>query len=136
MVIAKPEWFKKKNDFYSFEMTWQGTLYLIATVSLIFIGMMLPQNIIISIAITGLFLFLFFDMLYAYLQAMDEREKSHYSVAMRNTAWGMIITIIIFSIILSSFNGIEDNLGILIIVTAFVGAIINFSTRYKLEKES
>jgi hypothetical protein len=26
--------------------------------------------------------------------------------------------------------------GILIIVTAFVGAIINFSTRYKLEKES
>jgi len=83
-----------------------------------------------------LILFLFFDMLYAYLQAMDEREKSDYSVAMRNTAWGMIITIIIFSIILSSFNGIEDNLGILIIVTAFVGAIINFSTRYKLEKES
>ncbi|MBP1944764.1 hypothetical protein [Methanobacterium petrolearium] len=136
MVIAKPEWFKKKKGFFSFEMTWQGTVYLIATASLIFIGVMLPQNIIISITITGLFLFLFFDMQYASLLAMDERGKSHYSIAMRNTAWGVIITMIIVSIILSSFNEIENNWGALIMVTAFVGAIINFSTRYKLEKES
>ena len=136
MVIAKPEWFKKKKGFFSFEMTWQGTLYLIATVSLIFIGMMLPQNMLISLPIIGLFLFLFFDMIYASLQSMDERERSHYSIAMRNAAWGMIITMIIVATILSSFNGIKDNLGVLIMVTAFVGAIINFSTRYKLEKES
>jgi hypothetical protein len=134
MVIAKPEWFKKKKGFFSYEMTWQGTVYLIVTASLIFIGMMLPQNIITTITITGLFLFLFFDMIYASLKSMDERDKMHYSIAMRNAAWGMIITMIIISIIMSSFNGIKANLGILIIVTALVGGIINFVTRYKLEK--
>lgn len=136
MVIAKPEWFKKKKGFFSYEMTWQGTVYLIVTASLIFIGMMLPQNIITTITITGLFLFLFFDMMYASLKSMDERAKMHYSIAMRNAAWGMIITMIIISIIMSSFSGIKANLGILIIVTALFGGIINFITRYKLEKES
>lgn len=136
MVIAKPEWFKKKKGFFSYEMTWQGTVYLIVTASLIFIGMMLPQNIITTITITGLFLFLFFDMMYASLKSMDERAKMHYSIAMRNAAWGMVITMIIISIIMSSFSGIKANLGILIIVTALFGGIINFITRYKLEKES
>ncbi len=136
MVIAKPEWFKKKKGFFSFEMTWQGTVYLVATASLIFIGIMLPQNIIISVIITGLFLFLFFDMMYASLKSMDERAKMHYSIAMRNAACGMIITMIMFSTILYSFNDIKANLGVLIITTALVGGIINFATRYKLEKDS
>lgn len=136
MVIAKPEWFKKKKGFFSFEMTWQGVVYLIATVSLIFIGIMLPENMIISIIITGLFLFLFFDMMYASLKSMDERAKMHYSIAMRNAAWGMIITMIMISTILYSFNDIKANLGVLIVTTALVGGIINFATRYKLEKDS
>lgn len=136
MVIAKPEWFKKKKGFFSFEMTWQGVVYLIATVSLIFIGIMLPENMIISIIITGLFLFLFFDMMYASLKSMDERAKMHYSIAMRNAAWGMIITMIMFLTILYSFNDIKANLGVLIVTTALVGGIINFATRYKLEKDS
>lgn len=136
MVIAKPEWFKKKKGFFSFEMTWQGAVYLIATVSLIFIGIMLPENMIISIIITGLFLFLFFDMMYASLKSMDERAKMHYSIAMRNAAWGMIITMIMISTILYSFNDIKANLGVLIVTTALVGGIINFATRYKLEKDS
>ena len=135
MVIAKPEWFKNKKGFFSYDMTWQGAVYLISIVSLILIGMMLPQNIITTITITGLFLFLFFDMTNASMKSMDERDKMHYSVAMRNAAWGMIITMIIISTIMSSFNGIKANLGILIIVTALVGGIINFITRYKLEKE-
>ena len=136
MVIAKPEWFKKKKGFFSFEMSWQGVVYLIATVSLIFIGIMLPENMIISIIITGLFLFLFFDMMYASLKSMDERAKMHYSIAMRNAAWGMIITMIMFLTILYSFNDIKANLGVLIVTTALVGGIINFATRYKLEKDS
>jgi hypothetical protein len=36
---------------------------------------------------------------------------------------------------MSSFNGIKTNLSVLIIVAALVGGIINFLTRYKLEKE-
>ena len=132
MVIAKAEWFKKRKGFFSYEMTWQGAIYLLFTISVIFIGIMLPENMIITLALSGLFLFLFFDMIYASLKSMDERAKTHYSIAMRNAAWGMIITMVVLSIISSSFNGI--NLSLLIIITALVGGVINFLTRYKLEK--
>lgn len=136
MVIAKPEWFKKNKGILSLGVTWQGTVYLLATVSLIFIGMMLPQNVIITVTISALFLFLFFDAMYASLKSMDERAKLHYSIAMRNAAWGMIVTMILIFMILSSFNDVKANLSLLIIFTALVGGIINFATRYKLEKES
>ncbi len=132
MVIAKAEWFKKKKGFFSYEMTWQGAIYLLITISMIFIGLMVPENMIITLTLTGLFLFLFFDMIYASLKSMDERAKTHYSIAMRNAAWGMIITMIVLSIIASSFN--EINLSLLIVTTALVGGVINFLTRYKLEK--
>lgn len=94
MVIAKPEWFKKKKGFFSYEMTWQGAIYLLITISVIFIGATLPQNVITTLVIVGVFLFLFFDMMYASLKSMDERAKMHYSIAMRNASWGMIITMI------------------------------------------
>lgn len=117
-------------------MTWQGAIYLLITISVIFIGATLPQNVITTLVIVGVFLFLFFDMMYASLKSMDERAKMHYSIAMRNASWGMIITMIILSIFLSSFNDIQANLGILIMVTALVGGIINFVTRYKLEQDN
>jgi len=126
-MIAKPEWFKKSKGIFSFEITWQGAVYLLATLSLIFIGMMLPQNIIITIIIGGLFLFLIIDAQYAFLKTLDEREYLHYSIAMRNTAWGMIVML--------NFND-EVNLGVLIIATGLVGFIINVATRYKLEKSN
>ena len=116
-------------------MTWQGTVYLLATVSLIFIGMMLPQNVIITVTISALFLFLFFDAMYASLKSMDERAKLHYSIAMRNTAWGMIVTIVMVSLVMLNFND-EVNLGVLIIATGLVGFIVNVATRYKLEKSN
>jgi len=135
VVIAKPEWFKKNKGILSLGVTWQGTVYLLATVSLIFIGMMLPQNVIITVTISALFLFLFFDAMYASLKSMDERAKLHYSIAMRNTAWGMIVTIVMVSLVMLNFND-EVNLGVLIIATGLVGFIVNVATRYKLEKSN
>ena len=134
-MIAKPEWFKKSKGIFSFEITWQGAVYLLATLSLIFIGMMLPQNVIITVTISALFLFLFFDAMYASLKSMDERAKLHYSIAMRNTAWGMIATIVMVSLVMLNFND-EVNLGVLIIATGLVGFIVNVATRYKLEKSN
>ncbi|HEY0196140.1 MAG TPA: hypothetical protein VGC02_01075 [Methanobacterium sp.] len=135
MVIAKPEWFKKRKGIFSFGVTWQGAVYLLATVSLIFIGMMLPQNIITTITIGGLFLFLIIDAEYASLKTMDEREQLHYSIAMRNMAWGMIVTIVMLSFIMLHFYD-EVNLGVLIVVIGLVGFIINVTTRYRLEKSN
>jgi hypothetical protein len=135
MVIAKPEWFKSKNGgFFSHEMPWQGTVYLIVTVSVLLTGILLSQDLIANLMVIAAFLFLFTDAMSASLKSMDEREKQHFSIAMTNTAWGMIITMIIISIILSSFEGIKANLSVLFIITALVGGVINFVTRYKLEK--
>lgn len=139
MVIAKTAWFKKnKSDgFWGYKLPWQGTVYLIGTASLIFIGAtFLPQNILFEIPIGSLFLFLLFDAQYASMKSFDERQKMHYSIAMRNMAWGMIITLILLSMILMNFANIKDNLGLLIIGTTIVGAIAGFVTRYKLEKEN
>lgn len=134
-MIAKPEWFKKGKGTFNFGMTWQGAVYLLATLSLIFIGMMLPQDIITTLTIGGLFLFLIIDVQYASLKTMDERERLHYSIAMRNMAWGMIVTIVMVSLVMLNFND-EVNLGVLIVALGLVGFIINVTTRYKLEKSN
>lgn len=136
MVIAKPEWFKRKNgSFLSSRITWQGAIYIIVTISVIFIGMTLPQNIITEIIVAAVFLFLLMDANVATLKSLDEREKMHYSIAMRNMAWGIIIAIIIVSIILSYYE-VKNSLNILIVVIILVGGLINFITKYRLQKEN
>ena len=136
MVIAKPEWYNiRKKSFYTYGMTWQGWIYLIAIISVLLIGLTLPQNIITNLTIDGIFIFLFMDTLIASYKSMDERGKMHYSIAMRNMAWGMMATIIITSIILN-YTGINNGLNLLIIATTLIGAIIGFLTRYKLERDN
>ncbi len=135
MVIAKPEWYNRRNKpSYSYGMTWQGWIYFIVTISVLFIGI-LSQNTIISIITTVAFLFLFMNMIIASYKSMDERGKTHYSIAMRNMAWVMIITVIITSIILDYIN-VKNSISILIVAITLVGALTNILTRYKLQKEN
>lgn len=137
MVIAKPEWFKRKNrGFLGYQITWQGAVYLTVAIIVLLFGILFTESLIINLIATGLFLFLFMDTLSASLKSLDERERMHSAIAMRNAAWGMIITMIIMSIIFSSFSGIKANLSILFIITALIGGIINVMTLYKLERGS
>jgi hypothetical protein len=136
MVIAKPEWYNRRNKpFYNYGMTWQGWIYFIVTISVLLTGIMMPQNMIISIIITAVFLFLFMDMIRASYKSMDERGKAHYSIAMRNMAWAIIITMIITAIILD-YTNMKNNISILIVSITLVGALTNILTRHKLEKEN
>ncbi len=136
MVIAKSEWFKKrKSGFNSFEMSWKGWIYLIIIILVLFVGLAVPQNMVNNLITGGVFTFLFIDMITASYKSLDERGKMHYSISMMNMAWGMLITIILGSIVLS-YNDIKNGLGILIMVTALLGSLIGFLTRYKLEKEN
>ena len=140
MVIAKPEWFKMKNGTSSiFNMPLKGWIYNIIAMSVIFIGVMLPQNVITETIIAGVFLFLIMDENIVSLKSLDEREHMHYAIAMRNMAWGILIIIITGSIVLlNNFNGVDLKTGlyILIMVTAVGGALINSITRHKLQKEN
>jgi hypothetical protein len=134
MVIAKTSWFKKENGSYFYrKKPWQGYMYIICMAALIFFrALFIHDNPIANLIIYGLFLFLLIDMMYVKLKLMDERAKSHYSIAMRNASWGMIITGIMGYSILTTFNIM--NLPLLIIITGVIGAIINIITHYRLEK--
>ncbi len=136
MVIAKPEWYNRRNKpFYSYGMTREGWVYFIGIILALFTGIMSYQNMILSLTALGVFLFLFMDMTIASYKSMDERAKKHYSIAMRNMAWGMIITLITVSIIFNYIN-IEESTTVLIMFTAVIGSLIGFITRHKLEKEN
>jgi len=136
-VIAKPEWFKKKGGgIFSYKIPWQGTVYTIATIAVIFIGIMLPQNIIIELIILAVFLFLIMDAQIATWNSLDERERTHASIATRNTAWGLIIILVIVMVVTSNLDIAKENLYRLIFLAAFGGAIIGIITRYKLQKEN
>lgn len=136
MVIAKSEWFKNKNgSFFDLKMPLQGYVYILSMVAvMLFGGVLLPDNPITNISVGGLFIFLFFDMMYAKLKSMDERAKSHYSIAMRNMLWAIIITGLMGYIILNSFNIM--NLKVLFIITIAVGMVTSIVTHYKLEKNN
>ena len=140
MVIAKPEWFKRENgrllSYITMSyLTWQGWIYLIITFSVLFIGSILPPNMVTNLMVDGVFIFLFIDMIAASYKSMDERGKMHYSISMMNMAWGMLITIIVGSIVLS-YNDIKNGLSILILVAVLIGSLISFITIYKLEREN
>ena len=136
MVIAKSEWFNnKKGKYFNFGVTWQGGIYILLLLSVLFIGFMLPQTIIIQLIVSGVFIFLMMDFVIASYRAMDEREKSHYSIAMRNMSWGMIITMVLISITLSYFD-VKNSLNFLIFATGFVGAIIGIVYNYKLKRDN
>lgn len=124
MVIAKPEWYNPRNKpFYSYGMTREGGVYFMGIILALFTGIMSYQNMITSLTALGVFLFLFMDMTIASYKPIDERAKKHYSIAMRNMAWGMIITLITVSIIFNHIN-IEESTTVLIMFTAVIGSLI------------
>lgn len=137
MVIAKPEWFKRRRGgFWSYEMQWQGAVYMIITVSLLFVGISLPQNLINNIIFTAVFLFLLMDGIIASVKSLDEREQMQYAISMRNAAWGMIIAVVVLMIAASNFNITKTDLYRLIMLAIFAGGMVGLITRYKLQKES
>lgn len=137
MVIAKPEWFKKKNKGYLISrITWQGTVYMLATASVLFVGMTLPPTLINEIIVTAVFLFLIMDAQIATWNSLDEREQIHTAIAMRNMAWGMIIILVASMVIISNFDITLKDFYKIIMLIAIGGAMINFITRYKLQREN
>lgn len=80
-----------------------------------------------------LFLFLLFDGLYASLKAMDERNRHHYSLAMRNTALAMLITMIVL-FMLSGYLTFLKNIMWAIYITCAVGFVVAILTKRKIDR--
>ena len=137
MVITKPEWFKRKDGgIFNYKIPWQGTVYMIATIAVLFIGMMLPQNILIELTVLIVFLFLIIDAQIAAWDSLDERERMHASIAIRNTSLGLIIFLVIAMVIASNLDITKESLYRLIFLAVFGGAAVGIITRYKLQREN
>jgi|GEM_PF-1440830 len=133
MVVAKPEWFKRRNrdGFRIFGYPQQGIVYLIL-ISLITICAILPGDLLIKITLVTLFSFLFIDCLIAYQKSLDERQIIHHAIVYRNVFLGIAITAVMIPIFLN-YNPSETvfNLWGLLI---FSGCLIAIVTYHQLNK--
>jgi len=143
MIIAKPEWFKRRKygGWGADVKTWQGAVYVIGIFSLL-IALQLIPNLSIGdrLLITGVWLvFLFVDSIDVMWQLKkDEREYIHEAVAERNAAGGMmtILSIGIFAELI--YNALQQRIYVdpFLIAAVVAGILIKSITNYKLEKES
>ena len=134
MVIAKVEWFKSKEKGFGYK-TWQGNVFLLFIILILFSSIFLSSYmVLLGWILCGLFLFLFFDCLFASVKAMDERDQKHYSIAMRNVAWSMLITMIVISMISTYFVFLK-NIMWFIYITGAVGFVVGTLTKHKLNKD-
>ncbi len=135
LVVAKKEWFKGKEKGIGYK-TWQGNVFLLVIIliqlSSVFLSMYME---ILGWILSSLFIFLLFDGIYASVQALDERDQQHYSLSMRNMAWGMIITMIVL-FMLSKYLVFLQNVMWVLYITAAVGFVVAQLTKHKLDRVS
>lgn len=134
MVIAKSEWFKRKNtgDFRIFGYPQQGIAYIIL-ICLLTIGVILPEDLLTKIIVLVLFLFLFIDFLTAYQKSLDERQLIHHAIVYRNVFLGMAIISVVIPIPLN-YNPNQENIVYLIGLLLFSGCLIAVTTYCQLNK--
>lgn len=135
LVIAKAEWFKSRGKGFGYK-TWQGNAYLLIIILILLSSIFISSYMeVLGWILCVLFLFLFFDGLYASVQAMDERDQKHYSLTMRNMAWGMLITMIVL-FLLSDYLIFLKNIMWVIYITGAVGFVVATVTKHRLDKIS
>jgi len=133
LVIAKEEWFKSKEKGIGYE-TWQGNVFLLVIILIVLSSIFLSTYMKLwGWILCVLFLVLFFDGLYASVKAMDEQNRHHYSLAMRNTALAMLIAMIVL-FMLSSYLIFLKNIMWIIYITVAVGFVVAISTKRKIDR--
>lgn len=134
MVIAKSEWFKRKNtgNFRIFGYPQQGIAYLLL-IFLLTAVVILPEDLLTKIIVLVLFLFLFVDCLMAYQKSLDERQLIYHAIVYRNVFLGIAITALIIPILLNynpNYEIIFNLMGLVI----FSGCLIAAVTYCQLNK--
>ncbi|UTB32177.1 MAG: hypothetical protein NKF70_11850 [Methanobacterium sp. ERen5] len=133
MVIAKEEWFKSKDTGIGYE-TWQGNVFLLVIILIVLSSIFISNYMkVVGWILCVLFLVLFFDGLYAIMKAMDKQSRHHYSLAMRNTALAMLITMIIL-FMLSGYLIFLKNIMWVIYITGAVGFVVAILTKRKIDR--
>ena len=143
MVIAKPEWFKRRK--YSgwgvTPKTWQGRAYLIVIMSVFFIFQILPYwDVQARIIFTGAWLlFLMIDISDVMIRMKkDEREKIHEAIAERNALWIMVLVLVIGILYQLLMGALKQRIEIdwFIVVALFFGLIVKTASNLYLDRKN
>ncbi len=133
LVIAKEEWFKSKEKGVGYE-TWQGNVFLLVIILIVLSSIFLSTySKVVGWILCVLFLFLLLDGLHASVKAMDKQDKHHYSLAMKNTALSMLITMIVLFMI-SGYLIFLKNIMWIIYITCAVGFVVAILNKRKIDR--
>lgn len=149
MVIAKREWFERKNkrNHHILDISWQGIVYFVVMwispiilleISLWFVLVDIRNMNLIIISLAWL-IFSFTDTLDSNLldpliKPLTEEEKN-LKIAKLNVGWSILLILITGVIISLIYNIYTWNFYLgLFTITAFVACIVIAITKYKFEK--
>lgn len=143
MIIAKPEWFKRRKygGWGLGIKTWQGAVYFaVMIIALVVLITIAGESTHMKLIITGIWLaFLLVDVFdIMWKLKKDEREVIHEAIAERNAAWGMMIVLcfgVFVELLYSTLNN-KVYVNPFVVGALAVGVVIKSITNYKLEREN
>ena len=136
MIIAKPEWFKRRKytGWGATPKDWRGYLYVAIVIGIFVAFQALPfwSTTLRIIGTIAWILFLFIDHLDIIFNiGKDERERKHEAIAERNALWAIVIVLslgLVYQIILSGLKQkllVDPILAIALILGLIFKAISN-----------
>ncbi|MGV8151523.1 MAG: hypothetical protein ACP5OG_00425 [Candidatus Nanoarchaeia archaeon] len=143
MVIAKPEWFKRRKygGWGVVPKTKQGWIYL----ALVLIPFIILQSIPyisanIKLVITGAWLvFLCVDIFDVMIRMkQDEREKIHEAIAERNALWAIMIVLVVgvgYQVARSTVLQTTSEIDWFLIAALFIGLGVKAISNIYLDKK-
>jgi len=143
MIIAKSKWFKRRKYLgWGVDVkTKEGWIYIGAFITLL-IGLpqlspIIGEDISMGLFWTTLVIFLIDIFSVMWKLKLDERESKHEMIAERNSAWAMMIALIIILIgepLYKYSMNLPYEFNFLILAVLLIGAITKTITNYKLDK--
>lgn len=141
-MIGKPEWFQRRKygGWGLAPKTWQGWLYIIIFVLLLFTIQLLPLNFWIKLTATlflGIILVIDTIIMMSYI-AKDEREKIHEAIAERNALWAIIIVLcvgIAYQTSIATLKMQAYYIDPIIIIALFAGLLVKAITNIYLDRK-
>lgn len=140
-MFAKAAWFnrRKYTGWGLTPRTWQGVLYILTIVIVIFFISSLSINETIKMALTGAWvIFVLVDILWVMASIkLDEREQKIEAIAERNASWAMvgstILSIVYITTIGKNLKGID--IVPVLIFPLIIGVIVKGVSNFVLDRQ-
>lgn len=140
-MIGKPEWFarRKYGGWGLFPTTWQGFVYLLVFVLIIFATQLAPTDearIVATAIVGGILVLDTIDIMFRLKK--DERDTIHEALAERNALWAILLVLVLgvaFEAAQSIAASGQFVVDPVIIAAIVIGLIVKAISNYYLDKK-